>query len=93
MQKQFKVLLTYFTFFKRIDIVFDIYLTNSLKVATREKREGIKKRVAAENKCPGDVHMYPIYVLRPFLRPSSSRPVFNIGFETFFRKLSSRPTT
>ena len=49
----FKVLLTYFTFFKRIDIVFDVYLPNSLKAATREKRgRGVRKRVSAENKCP-----------------------------------------
>ena len=51
----FKVLLTYFNFFKRIDIVFDVYLPNSLKAATREKRgKGIRKRVSAENKCPGN---------------------------------------
>ena len=50
-----RLLLSYFTFFRRIDIVFDIYLTNSLKAATREKRgKGIRKRVAAENKCPGN---------------------------------------
>ena len=46
----FKVLLTYFTFFKRIDIVFDVYLPNSLKAATTEKRgRGVRKRVSAEN--------------------------------------------
>ena len=51
----FKVLLAYFNFFKRIDIVFDIYLENSLKAATREKRgRGIKKRISAENRCPGN---------------------------------------
>ena len=51
----FKVLLTYFNFFKRIDIVFDVYLPNSLKAATREKRgRGVRKRVSAENKCPGN---------------------------------------
>ena len=49
----FKVLLTYFTFFKRINIVFDVYLPNSLKAATKEKR-GVRKRVSAENKCPGN---------------------------------------
>ena len=51
----FKVLLAYFNFFKRIDIVFDIYLENSLKAATREKRgRGIKKKISAENRCPGN---------------------------------------
>ena len=51
----FKVLLAYFNFFKQIDIVFDIYLENSLKAATREKRgRGIKKRISAKNKCPGN---------------------------------------
>ena len=45
----FKVLLTYFTFFKRIDIVFDVYLPNSLKAATREKRgRRVRKRVQLE---------------------------------------------
>ena len=49
------MLLTYFTFFKRIDIVFDVYLPNSLKAATREKRgRGVRKRVSAENKCPSN---------------------------------------
>ena len=49
------MLLTYFTFFKRIDIVFDVYLPNSLKAATTEKRgRGVRKRVSAENKCPSN---------------------------------------
>lgn len=50
----FKALLDFFKIFKRIDLVFDIYLTNSLKAATREKRgKGVRRRVAPQNKCPG----------------------------------------
>ena len=50
-----KMLMKKFDTFKRIDIVFDVYLPNSLKAATREKRgKGIRRRVAAANKCPGN---------------------------------------
>ena len=44
----FKILEHFFIYFKRIDIVFDIYLEKSLKSATREKRgNGIRKKVSA----------------------------------------------
>jgi len=39
-----KALITYFAVFKRIDIVFDVYLPLSLKAATREKRgKGVRR--------------------------------------------------
>ena len=47
----FKVLLAYFNFLKRIDIVFDIYLEGSHK---GNEGRGIKKRISAENRCPGN---------------------------------------
>ena len=44
-----------------------------------------------------NVHLYPIYVPRPFLRPPSSRLVFNFGFETVHEEAlripTSRPTS
>ena len=39
----------------RVDIVWDVYLEDSLKSDTREKRgKGIRRRVAAANKIPGN---------------------------------------
>ncbi|XP_014678763.1 PREDICTED: uncharacterized protein LOC106818580 [Priapulus caudatus] len=39
----------------RVDIVWDVYLEESLKFATREKRgKGIRRRVAASNTIPGN---------------------------------------
>ena len=49
------MLLLKFNIYKRIDVVFDVYIRASLKAATREKRgKGIRRIVAAENKCPGN---------------------------------------
>ena len=49
------VISRYFIFNQRIDIIFDTYLESSLKAATRQKRgQGIRRRVAGENKCPGN---------------------------------------
>ena len=40
---------------QRIDSVFDVYKENSLKAATTEKKaKGVRRRVAAETKEPGN---------------------------------------
>ena len=40
---------------QRVDLVFDVYIENSLKAATRAKRgKGVRRRVAAETKIPGN---------------------------------------
>ena len=55
----FKILELFFLFFKRIDIVFDVYLSNSLKVATQRKRgKEIRRRVSSEGKCPSNWMMF-----------------------------------
>ena len=54
-----EVLQVFFLFFKRIDIVFDVYLESSLKAATHEKREkGVRRRVSSEGRCPTNWMMF-----------------------------------
>ena len=55
----FKVLTTFFQFYNRIDLVFDIYKADSLKATTREKRgRGTRRHVTKEGKCPSNWPMF-----------------------------------
>ena len=55
----FKVLTTFFQFYNRIDLVFDIYKADSLKATTREKRgRGTRRHVTKDRKCPSNWPMF-----------------------------------
>ena len=67
----FQMLGFLFLLYQRIDLVFDIYLPNSLKATTRDSRgKGIRRRVFDEGKCPSNWSM--------FLREDENKNELNI---------------